>query len=313
LQATTQADSQSTKPGRAVQAAYATNCFPENQTSFDSYVLHSLDTDLLATGIITTECLAYASSDADAVTRPDLPFASFGSQSWDTSQGSYLDFPSRLAYEPAGESISEPADHLEQLNHPPQSQVPLKIVRSRSDRPRYHLTRLQTPTLYALEQVLIRRSLPKSPLKRRGESGTSSTRSGGSTCTKRQQVRDTRGAELVRRVSIERMSGQAPASPDEGSTSSNLLGGRKPANKAAAASSRGKRRQPTGSTPRAAMSQPSGPPQSPIRPSQGNREPSAHPPSVLPREKVFPIQIGSELFRLSGASISSDGTHFCPL
>jgi len=28
---------------------------------------------------------------------------------------------------------------------------------------------------------------------------------------------------------------------------------------------------------------------------------------ILPREKVFPIQIGSELFRLSGASISSDG------
>jgi hypothetical protein len=30
-------------------------------------------------------------------------------------------------------------------------------------------------------------------------------------------------------------------------------------------------------------------------------------PKILPHEKVFPIQIGSELFRLSGASISSDG------
>lgn len=30
-------------------------------------------------------------------------------------------------------------------------------------------------------------------------------------------------------------------------------------------------------------------------------------PHVLPHEKVFPIQIGSKLFRLSGASISSDG------
>ncbi|KAE8443136.1 hypothetical protein EG329_002305 [Mollisiaceae sp. DMI_Dod_QoI] len=29
-------------------------------------------------------------------------------------------------------------------------------------------------------------------------------------------------------------------------------------------------------------------------------------PSILPHERVFPIQIGSELFRLSGASISSD-------
>jgi hypothetical protein len=31
--------------------------------------------------------------------------------------------------------------------------------------------------------------------------------------------------------------------------------------------------------------------------------------AVLPAGKVFPIQIGSELFRLSGASISSDGKH----
>jgi hypothetical protein len=30
-------------------------------------------------------------------------------------------------------------------------------------------------------------------------------------------------------------------------------------------------------------------------------------PTILPHEKVFPIQIGSELYRLSGASISSDG------
>jgi replication factor C subunit 3/5 len=30
-------------------------------------------------------------------------------------------------------------------------------------------------------------------------------------------------------------------------------------------------------------------------------------PDILPRERVFPIQIGGELFMLSGASISSDG------
>ena len=33
-------------------------------------------------------------------------------------------------------------------------------------------------------------------------------------------------------------------------------------------------------------------------------------PMVLPARKVFPIQIGNRLFRLSGASISSDGKHF---
>lgn len=31
-------------------------------------------------------------------------------------------------------------------------------------------------------------------------------------------------------------------------------------------------------------------------------------PKILPHERVFPIQIGTELFKLSGASISSDGT-----
>ena len=36
-------------------------------------------------------------------------------------------------------------------------------------------------------------------------------------------------------------------------------------------------------------------------------------PEILPHERVFPIQIGSELFRLSGASISSDGKCSHPL
>lgn len=41
--------------------------------------------------------------------------------------------------------------------------------------------------------------------------------------------------------------------------------------------------------------------------------PPSHPqliskiPRLLPHERVFPIQIGSELFKLSGASLSSDG------
>lgn len=34
-------------------------------------------------------------------------------------------------------------------------------------------------------------------------------------------------------------------------------------------------------------------------------------PHILPHERVFPIQIGSELFKLSGASLSSDGAYFC--
>lgn len=30
-------------------------------------------------------------------------------------------------------------------------------------------------------------------------------------------------------------------------------------------------------------------------------------PKILPHERVFPVQIGTELFKLSGASLSSDG------
>jgi hypothetical protein len=33
-------------------------------------------------------------------------------------------------------------------------------------------------------------------------------------------------------------------------------------------------------------------------------------PHILPHERVFPIQIGGDLFKLSGASISSDGELF---
>lgn len=52
-------------------------------------------------------------------------------------------------------------------------------------------------------------------------------------------------------------------------------------------------------------------------PSDGHGTTPSHPPQteasiskippILPRERVFPIQIGGELFKLSGASISSDG------
>ena len=40
-------------------------------------------------------------------------------------------------------------------------------------------------------------------------------------------------------------------------------------------------------------------------------EPPKGDAAILPHEKVFPIQIGSQLFRLSGASIASDGIFPC--
>ncbi|KAI9847150.1 MAG: hypothetical protein M1837_003012 [Sclerophora amabilis] len=46
------------------------------------------------------------------------------------------------------------------------------------------------------------------------------------------------------------------------------------------------------------------------RPMPANGQTFPEIPAILPHEKVFPIQIGSELFRLSGASISSDAPSY---
>lgn len=45
-------------------------------------------------------------------------------------------------------------------------------------------------------------------------------------------------------------------------------------------------------------------------PSEHNESSISKIPKILPR--VFPIQIGTELFKLSGASLSSDGTGLLP-
>lgn len=47
-------------------------------------------------------------------------------------------------------------------------------------------------------------------------------------------------------------------------------------------------------------------------PSEHNESSISKIPKILPHERVFPIQIGTELFKLSGASLSSDGTRLLP-
>ncbi|ETN42580.1 uncharacterized protein HMPREF1541_01737 [Cyphellophora europaea CBS 101466] len=110
------------------------------------------------------------------------------------------------------------------------------------------------------------------------------------------------------------MSGRGPASPDETEAQSDksFTQGRPPTTTSQQAR---RTRQSAASTPR------SGPiPVPPVSTAEtpgqragfraGTRPPSGHPPSILPPEKVFPIQIGSDLFRLSGASISSDAPSY---
>ena len=44
-----------------------------------------------------------------------------------------------------------------------------------------------------------------------------------------------------------------------------------------------------------------------LAPTTVDDHPISRIPHILPHERVFPIQIGGELFKLSGASLSSDG------
>ncbi|EXJ83549.1 hypothetical protein A1O1_07172 [Capronia coronata CBS 617.96] len=101
------------------------------------------------------------------------------------------------------------------------------------------------------------------------------------------------------------MSRAGPASPDEVSTPSELPAGSRAHPNAGGPPGSRRIRVSSTSTPR--------PPQNVTEGSTGNRgtrTASGHPPSILPPEKVFPIQIGSDLFRLSGASISSDAPSY---
>ncbi|KAG9784605.1 hypothetical protein KCU88_g2747, partial [Aureobasidium melanogenum] len=105
------------------------------------------------------------------------------------------------------------------------------------------------------------------------------------------------------------MTGLDPASPGEEPASSDIYSTQRTQQRTAEPAGNRRTKLPT-----ALASQPSlnVPPSSSQGSSQnrGSRTPSGHPPSILPPEKVFPIQIGSDLFRLSGASISSDAPSY---
>ncbi|KAI1620333.1 hypothetical protein EDD37DRAFT_569571 [Exophiala viscosa] len=105
------------------------------------------------------------------------------------------------------------------------------------------------------------------------------------------------------------MSGLGPTSPDEGSASSDHAAGARQVPGTGITSGTRRPRQAVESTARPSLN-PSASSQTSARQRTGTRTSTAHPPSILPPEKVFPIQIGSELFRLSGASISSDAPSY---
>lgn len=298
---------------RDAEPADAANPSPDTRPAFlpqdleyPTVTVHHTDSQQL---------LAASSTDAAPAASYTLGAPSFGSQPWVAPSGPFLDFAPQPIYEPTGELLHEHIHIFEEFDVP-------SISRFTSDLPT-PLNNPPSPTTNVAEvatapngsgsvTAFVQPSLPRSALKRKASS-VATTPTDTSADKKIRALPGTGsgpGPDSViasnRSVTFERMSGIGPTSPDEGSTSSDLLAGSRAIPNPGASAGNRRTRQSSGSTPRPSVNLPSGSSQGSSRP-RGSRTASGHPPSILPPEKVFPIQIGSDLFRLSGASISSDG------
>ena len=258
-----------------------------------SFEQHDLDPPIVTINGTNTPDTAWeitaGSANAPFRANHDLELASFGGEPWTSAYSPYLNFARRPAYEPTGQLLHEQIESFDRFDSPVDSRsfadtVSNQTLRTAPDLPSFSIS---TAEAHKPVNVFVQPSLPRSALKRKAESIESPVRED-------QILRNLNNQggrpPQARSVSFEeRMSGPSPNSPEEGSDN---------------AAHRRTRHSST-STPRTA------PPaigQNAGRSNRGTRQPGSHPPSILPPEKVFPIQIGSELFRLSGASISSDGT-----
>ena len=246
-------------------------------------------------GDSTTNAQTYSSSAAAS----KLILAPFGSETWTTTiPRPYLNFAPRPDYEPTGELLREETESFDRFDSPVENRASTGASSHPFD-PASE-TSLRASSDPKAVNVFVQPSVPRSALKRKAESQespvtvdlTSNTlKPGGGRPSK------------ARAVSFERMSGLGPATPEQGSTTSGLQAAQGRSDSAA----QRRARHSSTSAPRTNVPSTSGSAQNTGPPNRGTRDPSGHPPSILPPEKVFPIQIGSELFRLSGASISSDG------
>lgn len=268
---------------------------------------------------VTSTGAPYRSSSAlatNAAALPNLSLATFGSQPWPTTSAPYLDFAPQPVYEPTGELTHEAVHPFQHFDDPSSFGQPTwsseqNTNASQHQRPIPHAppSTLPSPSVPKDAQLF-----PKPALKRPLESDPilDSFQTGG------QQSRPTTAdPRKIRRVSFEKMSGTGPLSADdEDSSSSSEAVSSAAVRTTPQTAFRGlprRGRGSRGSTGGSIPPQRPGPSQSsntrtnnPVP--RGSKTPSGHPPSILAPEKVFPIQIGSELFRLSGASISSDGS-----
>ena len=290
VSATNQAVVPSHSVKRDAKPAYATNY--HQSTSHHSRASYDLEQSFLTTS--TAEAAvdqSLGSTDAQPAANNKLTLASFGSQPWTIPSGPYLNFAPRPLYEPTGELLNENIGSFDQFDSPDTIRASLVLPTEDSYPQISNSASVSGDTSQGSADavdVFVQPKAPRSALKRKSESIESPIAQAG--LPKKPTVQ--------RSVSFERMSGRGPLSPNDAD---------RPQNHGSGSSQRARGRQSSGSTPRgvgnvqAAQGVASG------RTNMGTRAPSGHPPSILPPEKVFPIQIGSDLFRLSGASISSDG------
>ncbi|KAK7897783.1 hypothetical protein LTR67_004413 [Exophiala xenobiotica] len=264
-----------------------------------------------------TESQHLAPSSANATTAASytLGFPRFGPQPWTAPSRPILEFAPRPVYEPTGVLLHEHFHSFDEFDAPSISDLASALQTSPIHPPHSTITTTKTAiSSNATGSVteFVQPSLPRSAFKRKGSSNTTTP-----TIDKKVRLSSDSVADLdldsttkkPRPVTFERMSGIQPTSPDEGSLSDLPAGSRQIPTASVSAGNR-RTRPASEATPRHSLNPSASSQASSRQRPTGSRTSTAHPPSILPPEKVFPIQIGSELFRLSGASISSDAPSY---
>ena len=225
----------------------------------------------------------------------------FSSQAW-VPPTPYLSFAPQPIYEPTGELIDEHIQTFDQFDSPP-SRPPSEILTAqRALQPIGAAVQLIPASSSSAKGIIPPPPPLRSALKRKADSDANSP--SNSESGRRKQSSEL-GFAVARTVSFSRMSdseGDGLASSEAPAEEVKLRAG--PSRSATQGSQRPVEQ---GAQGRASTKSPTAVPK-PAAKGTGilyKQKPSS--PSILPPEKVFPIQIGSELFRLSGASISSDG------
>lgn len=225
----------------------------------------------------------------------------FGSQRW-VSPSPYLSFAPQPIYEPTGELVDEHVRTFDQFDNPPSRQPSEILTAQRALQPAGATGQLLPANSSSSKGIIAPPPPLRSALKRKADSNANSPSNSESG---RKKPGAESGFAPARTVSFSRMSD----SEGDGLASSEVVG-----DEASSRPGPPRGAKPGAQKPGEQGSQNRGsarsPPATPNHPAKGTgllykQKPSS--PSILPPEKVFPIQIGSELFRLSGASISSDG------